>query len=174
MRRPLDSALAVAALSLIFAGNVASEEVTQELAELAPDATQFNSLCENLMNQVLQDATVSFTRSGVDIGTSALAMLDEIVEIAFDCPSLMIAVTGHTDSRGSDVLNRALSKARAESVVAYMTDRGIKSERLSAIGAGSDTPIASNDNPTGRQVNRRIEFELSFRETKKSRRPFTL
>ncbi len=174
MQRSLDSALAVAALSVLFAGNVTSEEATQELVESAPDSAQFNSLCENLMNQVLQDATVSFTRSSVDIGTSALAMLDEIVEIAFDCPSLKIAVTGHTDNRGTEAFNRALSKARAESVVAYLTDRGIESDRLSAFGAGSDAPIASNDHRTGRQINRRIEFKLSLREANKGRNPFTL
>ncbi len=61
-----------------------------------------------------------------------------------------------------------------ERVVAYLTERGISSERLSAIGAGSDAPIASNDNATGRQVNRRIEFELSHREAKKGRRLFAL
>ena len=174
MRRSLDSALAVVALSLLFAGNVESEEITQELVELAPDSVRFNRLCEILMNQVLRDATVSFARSSVDIGTSALAMLDEIVEIAFDCPSLMIAVTGHTDNSGDEALNRALSQARAESVVAYLTDRGIESDRLSAIGAGSDAPIASNDHRAGRQVNRRIEFELSLRETEKGRNPFRL
>ena len=174
MQRSLDSALVVAVFWHFFAGIVSSQEVTRELAELAPGPARFNSLCENLMNQVLQDATVSFTRSSVDIGTSALAMLDEIVEIAFDCPSLKIAVTGHTDSKGTEALNRALSKARAESVVAYLTDRGIESDRLSAFGAGSDAPIASNDHRTGRQINRRIEFKLSLRESNKGRNPFTL
>ena len=174
MARSFDSAIVVAALSLIFAGKVSSEEITQELVELAPGSARFSSLCESLMNQVLQDATVGFTRSSVDIRTSAMAMLDEIVEIAFDCPTLMISVTGHADSWGSETLNRALSKARAESVVAYLTERGISSERLSAIGAGSDAPIASNDNATGRQVNWRIEFELSHREAKKGRRLFAL
>ncbi len=174
MRRLLDSALAVVALSLLFAGRIASEEITQELVESAPDSARFEVICEYLMTQVLQDATVSFARSSVDIGTSALALLDEIVEIAFDCPSLKIAVTGHTDNRGDEALNRALSQARAESVVAYLTDRGINSGRLSASGVGSDAPIASNDNPTGRQVNRRIEFELSIRKAKIGRNPFTL
>ncbi len=174
MRRSLDSALAVAALSLLFAGKVASEEITQKLVESAPDSARFEVICENLMTQVLQDTSVSFARSSVEIGTSSVPMLDEVVEIAFDCPSLVIAVTGHTDNRGNETINRTISKARAESVVAYLTDRGINSDRLSANGVGSDAPIASNDNRTGRQVNRRIEFELGTREIKKGRAPFTL
>jgi outer membrane protein OmpA-like peptidoglycan-associated protein len=41
-------------------------------------------------------------------------------------------------------------------------EHGIEAGRLTAIGAGSATPIASNDDHAGRQVNRRIEFEIDF------------
>ena len=170
MLRSLDPSLMVAVLALGFASNIAAEESTQEYTEFIPDPTQFHSLCENLMRNVLRQASVKFADSSAEIGTSARASLDEIVEIAFDCPSLLIAVTGHTDNTGNEVANRTLSQARAASVVAYMTDRGIEPERLSANGVGSDTPIASNENAAGRQDNRRIEFELSFRGTKKTGR----
>jgi OOP family OmpA-OmpF porin len=115
------------------------------------------------MLQVLRHANVNFAKSSAQFRTSALAALDEIVEIAFDCPSLMIAVTGHTDATGNDAANRALSKARAESVVTYLAEHGVDPLRLSADGVGSDAPIASNENAAGRQINRRIEFGLRFR-----------
>ena len=155
MPRSLDPALTVAVLALVFASNVAAKENGQKSA-------QFVSLCQNLMGQVLQQASLSFAKSSDKIPTSAQSVLDEIVEIAFDCPALLISVTGHTDNTGNEATNRALSKARAESVVAYLTERGIDPLRLSADGVGSDTPIASNDNAAGRQMNRRIKFDLSF------------
>ena len=160
MRRLLDPVLVVALLTLVFASSTAAAESKQEFIELIRDSARFNSLCDNLMRQVLQQANVNFAESSAEIGTSALAMLDEIVEIAFDCPSLQIAVTGHTDNRGNEAANDALSKARAESVVAYLTERGTDPAQLKARGVGSDTPIASNEDAAGRQINRRIEFSL--------------
>jgi len=151
MPRSLDPALMVAVLALAFSCNVSADE-----------SAHLDKLCEELMSRVVQQTDVTFEKSSDKIGTSARSVLDEIVEIAFDCPSLTISVTGHTDNTGNEASNRALSKARAESVVAYLSERGIEKERLSATGAGSDTPIASNEDAAGRQANRRIEFGLSI------------
>ena len=152
MPRSLDPALVVAVLALAFTCNASADESVQQ-----------DKLCEEMMSRVVQHAELNFEKSSDTIGTSARSLLDEIVEIAFDCPSLMISVTGHTDNTGNEASNRALSKARAESVVAYLSERGIDPGRLSAAGAGSDTPIASNEDATGRQENRRIEFEVTSR-----------
>ncbi len=151
MPRSLDPALIVAVFALVFACNVSADQ-----------SAHLDNYCEELMSRVLQQADLNFEKSSDKIGTSSRSLLDEIVEIAFDCPSLTISVTGHTDNTGSEAGNRALSKARAESVVAYLTERGIDPGRLSAAGAGSDTPIASNEDAAGRQTNRRIEFDLSI------------
>ncbi len=126
------------------------------------EPVRFDRLCEDQFLNALQIGNVEFRRSSAVVGTNALRILDALVEIAFDCPSLSITVTGHTDNTGSETANLDLSKARAESVVAYMSERGIKPARLKANGAGSALPIASNEDAAGRQINRRIEFELSF------------
>ena len=130
--------------------------------DVASDTVQHNRLCRELMSRVLQQDKVTFAHSSDDLGTDALGLLDEIVEIATDCPAMSIAVTGHTDDTGDENSNHNLSKARAEAVVAYLTERGVESGRLTAIGAGSTSPISSNDNPAGRQINRRIEIELKL------------
>lgn len=150
------------AVALAFASSIASEENAPESVQLLPDSGHFNNFCENLMSQVVQQGEVKFAESSADLGTNAMGMLDEIVEIAFDCPALFITITGHTDNTGNEAANRALSEGRAESVVAYLTEHGIDVGRLKASGVGSDSPIASNENRAGRQINRRIEFELSF------------
>lgn len=130
--------------------------------DVAADPLQHNRLCQELVSLVLQQDKVTFAHSSDELGTDARGLLDEIVEIATDCPAMSIAVIGHTDDTGNENTNHNLSKARAESVVAYLTQGGVESRRLTAIGAGSKLPIASNDDPAGRQLNRRIEFELSL------------
>lgn len=73
-----------------------------------------------------------------------------------------IEVEGHTDSVGSDESNLSLSRGRAESVRDYLTQNGVKSERFTATrGLGESTPVAGNDTPAGRQVNRRVEIIIA-------------
>jgi OOP family OmpA-OmpF porin len=67
-------------------------------------------------------------------------------------------VAGHTDNQGNAPSNQTLSEARAASVVAYLTTKGIAADRMTAKGYGQTQPIASNDTPAGRQQNRRIAF----------------
>jgi len=81
-------------------------------------------------------------------------------------PHIIIEISSHTDSKGSDVYNIKLSDRRAKSVVDYLIQKGIGKERLQSKGYGETTPIAPNenpdgsDNPDGRQMNRRTEFRI--------------
>ena len=75
-----------------------------------------------------------------------------------------LQVEGHTDSTGSFQLNQSLSESRARSVVNFMGQQGIDSERMIAIGYGFDRPIADNFTPQGRSRNRRVEIILSETE----------
>ncbi len=69
-----------------------------------------------------------------------------------------ITVEGHTDSNGNDESNLRLSRDRAESVRSYLVQKGVKSERIVAVGKGETTPLASNDTTEGRANNRRVEI----------------
>jgi OOP family OmpA-OmpF porin len=71
-----------------------------------------------------------------------------------------LRLAGHTDSQGSDALNMALSKDRAESIKAYLVSQGVNASRVEATGYGETQPIASNKTASGRQKNRRVEFSL--------------
>ncbi len=74
----------------------------------------------------------------------------------FDKPSVIIE--GHTDSTGSDEVNQHLSQKRAESVREYLTaNRTLPAEDIVAVGYGSMRPLASNETPEGRAINRRID-----------------
>ncbi|MCB9785314.1 MAG: OmpA family protein [Deltaproteobacteria bacterium] len=69
-------------------------------------------------------------------------------------------VTGHTDNVGTEAYNWRLSLDRALSVLQQMTDAGYPSKRLSAAGYAWFQPVATNDTPEGRQLNRRVEIVL--------------
>ena len=78
---------------------------------------------------------------------------------------MVIELSAHTDSKGSNAYNLKLSEARARSVVNYLVSKGIAAERLQAKGYGETMPIADNtvngkDNPAGREKNRRTEFKV--------------
>lgn len=91
--------------------------------------------------------------------------LDVLVRMLNYYPEMVIELSAHTDSKGSDKYNMTLSEKRAQSVVAYLIEKGIAPERLVAKGYGETQPIAENtingkDNPDGRQKNRRTEFKV--------------
>ena len=71
--------------------------------------------------------------------------------------STAVVLEGHTSSEGTDAYNLALSQRRAQAVVADLVRRGIPSARLSAAGIGEARPIATNDDESGRSLNRRVE-----------------
>ncbi|MGC9331587.1 MAG: OmpA family protein [Bacteroidales bacterium] len=81
-------------------------------------------------------------------------------------PKIIIEISSHTDSVGSDEYNLTLSQKRAESVVRHLIEKGIPKDRLRAKGYGESKPIAPNtnpdgsDNPEGRAKNRRTEFRI--------------
>jgi OOP family OmpA-OmpF porin len=118
-----------------------------------------DELClTNFANAVTEQ--VAFRQSSAELRTSAYAVLDKLIDLANDCRGNRIAVIGHTDSTGNENWNRALSRARAQSVADYLVRGGIQPQRLIVEGVGSADPVADNDTAYGRRQNRRIEFEL--------------
>ncbi len=87
-------------------------------------------------------------------------ILDEIVNLMKENPDLRIEVLGHTDNTGSRSINNRLSENRAKTVVSYLIEKGISSERLLAKGFGDSKPVASNRTDEGRKKNRRTEFSF--------------
>ncbi|MEG4685354.1 OmpA family protein [Enterobacter cloacae] len=76
-------------------------------------------------------------------------------------PGWLIVVSGHTDNTGTPQLNQTLSLKRAEAVRDWMRDTGDVPESCFAVqGYGESRPIATNDTPEGRALNRRVEISL--------------
>lgn len=87
--------------------------------------------------------------------------LDSLYRLLMKYPSMEIKISGHTDSQGSHKYNLVLSESRALAVYSYLVERGISSERLDFKGYGKMQPIATNETEEGRQLNRRVEFEVT-------------
>jgi outer membrane protein OmpA-like peptidoglycan-associated protein len=85
--------------------------------------------------------------------------LDKLISILNENPGFVIEISGHTDNVGSDSYNLTLSQQRAEVVVKYLKEKGVKNS-LTAAGYGKSKPVASNDNEEDRKLNRRVEFVI--------------
>lgn len=86
--------------------------------------------------------------------------LNVLHEFMTNKPNVVILVEGHTDNVGSNRINDALSKRRAESVKKYLVKKGINPKRIKTIGYGERRPIASNATEWGRRLNRRTEIVI--------------
>lgn len=88
-------------------------------------------------------------------------LLDEVASIILENPQLnRIRIEGHTDSQADDAYNLSLSDRRAQAVMRALIDRGVDSQRMTAVGFGETQPIQNNKSATGRAANRRVEFMI--------------
>jgi hypothetical protein len=72
-------------------------------------------------------------------------------------PGASVRIEGHTSNEGSDAYNLELSERRARAVVEDLVRRGLDPARIAGVGRGESVPIASNDDESGRALNRRVE-----------------
>ena len=85
--------------------------------------------------------------------------LKGIAAILNEVPDVKVKIVGHTDSDGADAANLDLSKRRAASVKAELAKSfGVNAERLVTDGMGESQPVAPNDTPVNKAMNRRVEF----------------
>lgn len=101
---------------------------------------------------------VHFEQDRAVIRPVSYSILNVVGQVLTDYPDTRVEVQGHTDSAGNDDYNMQLSQERADSVRAYLVERGIDPTRLTARGYGETRPIESNRTSRGRAINRRVEF----------------
>jgi len=104
--------------------------------------------------------SIRFKQSKAELLPESYEELDRLLAVMEANPSLEIQLNGHTDNQGDPAKNQVLSEQRVQTVVAFLTRRGIKPERLRGKGFGGSQPIASNDQEATRRLNRRVEFEI--------------
>lgn len=121
--------------------------------------------CDGRMAQTLRKRRLTFASGASTLSDGSGPVLDRLAAVAMTCLGrfgMRLKVGGHTDDRGSDEDNRALSRARAEAVRRALEARGIPPAAVVPEGYGSASPIASNETAEGRRRNRRITFDWSL------------
>ena len=127
------------------------------------DKTQ--AVCQKMLDDVKVGKKINFAYNKADIrGAESFDLLNALAAAAKECAAFRINVEGHTDSDGSEDYNQRLSEARANTVVAYLTQNGVARERMQAIGLGEVKPIGDNSTSEGKALNRRIEFVVTQSE----------
>ena len=117
-----------------------------------------------LANKNINNIYFDFDNSSVN--SEERKTLDEIAAVLIANPSLDMYVSAHTDARGSNAYNDALSEKRAQSVNAYLYAKGVTADRLKLGWFGEDA-LANNCNNDAKckenahRLNRRASFTLS-------------
>jgi outer membrane protein OmpA-like peptidoglycan-associated protein len=104
---------------------------------------------------------VTFATNSSNISADFYRVLDSVALVINEFEKTYVDIVGHTDSTGALQYNQTLSEARASSVARYLESQKVISQRIITRGAGPSQPVASNDTPDGRALNRRVEIILT-------------
>ena len=161
--------------TLTLTGTAPTEEVKAAVEAAAkagwPNLNVINNIvikgaaasCDNLQATVDADlaAPIKFQTGSDQLSADGTQQLSTVVSAVKACPDAKLTVIGHTDNTGNDAINNPLSENRAKSVAAYLVAQGIPAGSVTAKGAGSSDPVASNDTEAGRAQNRRTEIKVN-------------
>jgi outer membrane protein OmpA-like peptidoglycan-associated protein len=135
-----------------------AEQKSNEALERLAAANAANIKHEDRGTVITLSGNVLFASGKSALLPGAQNGLDQVAEALKAQDDTKLLVEGHTDSKGNDASNQALSQARAEAVQSYLITRGIASDRISSAGLGSSRPVADNASAEGRANNRRVEI----------------
>lgn len=184
MRQTIDG---LEALKRELTAQLEKEQLARQ-ARIAAMKTTYDQLVEKMESEIERgDITISelqgrltvnlvekilFDSGQADLKTSGIQVLQRVGDILKEVADKEIRIEGHTDNipisprlQQTFASNWELSTARATNVVHFLQKRkGIPGTHLSICGYGPYQPIASNDTPTGRAQNRRIQIVLAPRQ----------
>jgi outer membrane protein OmpA-like peptidoglycan-associated protein len=86
--------------------------------------------------------------------------LMSLIKILMSHSDIRIKVIGNTDSDGSDAYNQKLSEKRAQAIMEFLINNGVKKERIEFEFRGEKKPVKSNKTGEGKKKNRRVDFEF--------------
>ena len=95
-----------------------------------------------------------------DISRDAAAILDELLAEQARNPGITLAIEGHSDRSGSTAANRRAAWKRADSVRAYLAERGVAPSRMTMASHGEERPIVPTEDGVREAQNRRVEIRL--------------
>ena len=108
--------------------------------------------------RMIMPGDVTFATDSSNIASQFYPILNDLASVLNQYPATYVDVIGHADSTGDAGYNQSLSERRAASVSNYLIAQGVMRDRFYVAGMGERSPIASNDTPSGRAQNRRVEI----------------
>lgn len=122
------------------------------------------------IGQVIVLRNIFFDLNKASLRDESKSELDRLIKLLNENSSMRIEISGHTDTRGAASYNKKLSEDRAKSVVDYLIENDIDSDRLEYKGYGLEQPIISDEElkqlrgkkavEEAHQENRRTEFKV--------------
>ncbi|MDQ6995106.1 MAG: OmpA family protein [Mariprofundaceae bacterium] len=110
--------------------------------------------------EVIHLEGVYFKTNSADLTPASHIAMEKAVATLKKRPDIQVEIAAYSDSRGKASYNQKLSDKRARSVMNYLVNHGISSDRLTAHGYGEANPIADNKTREGRAKNRRVELNV--------------
>ena len=163
----------------------AKQEFTSDTAE--EDAEYSVDFILASINKPVVIDNIFYDFDKASLRPESKAALDEMAQVMRDNPNITIEMASHTDRKGSDEYNLALSERRAKSVIDYLISVGIAPDRLQHMGYGESRPktitkrlakeypqfpegtvldekyietLPEADQEAADQINRRTEFQV--------------
>jgi outer membrane protein OmpA-like peptidoglycan-associated protein len=141
------------------------DKQAEEIKNTVPDA-KVERVGEGIVVEFSSKVLFAYDKS--NLSDEAKTSLNKLVKVLNSYPDTDIELQGHTDSKGSEEYNQALSERRANSVSGYLVGQGINGSRLTIKGFGETIPKYTNDTADGRTQNRRVEFLITANEKMKA------
>ncbi len=102
---------------------------------------------------------ITFPAGATTLSDEARATLRAVAE-RLSTGAFRAIVVGHADAQGPAAANQAVSRARANAVAAYLRELGVAPGALTVESRAAEEPVATNESPTGRAANRRVDVTL--------------
>ena len=135
------------------------EEVVEEPEEVAVETPPEPEPVDQIVTVSLGGST-QFETNSSDLTAEGETTIDDLIaKLATYQTINSLTVVGHTDSRGSESYNQALSERRAATVASRL-EAAYPNASLSSSGAGESSPVATNDTAAGRLLNRRVTITI--------------
>jgi outer membrane protein OmpA-like peptidoglycan-associated protein len=139
----------------------AENDKTKMRAQLLQQLNMILETRDTARGLIVNMSDVLFDTAKFTLRPGAREKLAKVSGILLSYPGLKIQIEGHTDNVGGDEYNQKLSEQRADSVRDYLTQQGVNTNAVSAVGFGKTRPVTTNDTAAGRQQNRRVELVVS-------------
>lgn len=135
-----------------------AEKISGNTSDIAAAEKRFSDLTEF---DVKKDISVNFETGKADIPEDAKQQLSALAKEALGMKGFLIEVKGFASKTGGNELNQQLSEDRAEAVVSFLHQQGVRLQNIVNPGAmGTTSPVADNDTESGRLQNQRVEVKV--------------